>query len=160
MLEHHPGRSCQFPGDGPNGDDPIRFGLFSFIETLRQGLKTYGKVRRFAEGPGEIFVTRFGIAFTFLFAIASARTVNTATVRRKVARTGKAMDIAGFKPDGQPEYFSGEGVKSVLLSFYLLTCSDVSTTTHRIQRGLLSCHEPGRGAAGYIRPRCASAPVS
>ena len=53
-----------------------------------------------------------------------------------------------------------KGVKSVLLSFYLLTCSDVSATTHRIQRGLLPCHEPGRGAAGYIRPRCASAPVS
>ena len=96
MLEHHPGCSCQFPGDGPDGNNAIRFGLFSFIETLCQWLKTYRKMGRFGEGPGEIFVAGFGIAYSFLFTIAGALTVNTAAIRSKVARTGKAMDSRRF----------------------------------------------------------------
>ena len=68
MLEHHPACSCQFPGNGPDGDNAIRFGLLSFIEPLRQGFKAYIKMRRFGESPGEILVASFGIAFAFLFA--------------------------------------------------------------------------------------------
>ena len=109
MLEHHPACSCQFPGNGPDGDNTIRLGLFSFIEPLCQWLKTYRKMCRLREGPGEIFVAGFGIAFAFLFAIAGALTVNTTAVRGKVARTGKAIDSAGFQHDGQPEYLSNAG---------------------------------------------------
>ena len=32
MFEYHPSRSCQFSSNGPNGDNAIGFGLFSFIE--------------------------------------------------------------------------------------------------------------------------------
>ena len=109
MLEYHPGRSCQFPGNGPDGDNAIRFGLLSFIEPLRQGFKAYIKMRRFGESPGEILVASFGIAFAFLFAIAGALAVNATAIRREVARAGKAMDIACFQHNGQPEYFSNAG---------------------------------------------------
>ena len=47
MLEHHPGCSCQFSGNSPDGNNAIGPGLFSFIETLRQWLKAYRKMRRF-----------------------------------------------------------------------------------------------------------------
>ena len=80
MIEHHPGCSCQFPGNGPDGDNAIRFGLFSFIETLRQWLKTYRKIRCLREIPGEIFVAGFGVALAFLFAIAGGLAVNTTAV--------------------------------------------------------------------------------
>ena len=80
MPEHHPACSCQLPGDGPDGDNAIRFGLFSLIKTLCQWLKAYRKMSRLREGPGEIFVAGFGIAFAFLFAIAGALTVNTTAV--------------------------------------------------------------------------------
>ncbi len=77
MLEHHPGGSCQFPGDGPDGNNAICFGLFTFIETLRQWLKAYRKMCRLREGPREIFVARFGIAFAFVFPIAGALAVSS-----------------------------------------------------------------------------------
>ena len=109
MLEHHPAGSCQFPCDGPDGDNAIRFGLFSLIEPFCQWLEAHSKMSALREGPGQVFVACFGIACAFLLAIAGALTVNTAAIRRKVARTGKAMDITGFQHDGQPEYFSNTG---------------------------------------------------
>ena len=51
MLEHHPGRSCQFPGHRPDRDDAIRLGFLSFIETLRQWLKTHCKMCCLRVGP-------------------------------------------------------------------------------------------------------------
>jgi len=105
MLEHHPSGPCQFPGDGPDGDNTIRFGLFAFIEALCQRLKANCKMRRFRVGPGKVFVAGLGIACTFLFTITGTRGINSAAIRSKIARTGKAMDITGFQHDRQPEYF-------------------------------------------------------
>ncbi len=56
-----------------------------------------GEIRRFDEGPGQIFVAVLDVAFAFLLAIAGAHAVDAARVRRKVSDLGKPIDRAGFQ---------------------------------------------------------------
>jgi len=99
MPEHHPGSSCQFPRHRPDGDDAIRFSLFSCIEALRQWLKAYSKMRRFRVRPGEVFIAGFGVACTFVFTIAGALAVNAAAIRSKVEQ----WESNGVRVKGQSE---------------------------------------------------------
>ena len=71
VPEHHPGGSSQFPGHRPDRDNAIRFGLFSFIEALCQGLKADRKMCRLGVGPGEIFIGK-GAGYIYCFLVKRA----------------------------------------------------------------------------------------
>lgn len=79
------------------GNDVVGFGLLAFVETLGLGTKAPGKIRCLNEGPGEIFVAVFDVAFAFLLAIAAEHTVDAARVGRTVADLGEPVDRAGFQ---------------------------------------------------------------
>ena len=77
----------------------VRLRLLPFVESFCLGAVAQREVSRLNEGPGQVFITVLGVAFSFFLAVTGAYAVNAPGVGRKVARRRKTANRPRFEQD-------------------------------------------------------------